>query len=402
VRKIGILYDNISGNIGDVAIGLSVKKILRNMQIEFEELVPGRFNPNDYETIIIGGGNLIRPSPNFFYDKFRIPGNHILNSCGIAGFPDDLHFLDDYRYVSVRSTADRRKLHYLKREVKIVPCTSMLLDELKSFSLPIEKPSIGIHLMPGFIRREDEEDFVEWVSSLGLNAYFLPVTHYNLDFVYLNRLSSKVRGSKMIPLLKAQEIFTIIGKFNYFISSSLHGAIFSYVHNVPFIVLDRQKDKKMRFFMEDRGLGQYLFADIHGLKSSFEGLLKDPPDYSEKVSKDFQVLDKHIKDLENILAQIRPRGFSVSVEDVRKEDEDLIQQLNAQVHFLQLHTMKLNAEISRLENEIQKIRESITWRILRKYDGLLGKLLPKGTRRRRSYDWILHAVRTILTRSQEV
>ena len=28
-KKVGILYDNISGNIGDLAIGLSVKKILR-------------------------------------------------------------------------------------------------------------------------------------------------------------------------------------------------------------------------------------------------------------------------------------------------------------------------------------------------------------------------------------
>ena len=47
-KRIGILYDNISGNIGDLAIGISVRKILREIGVEFEELVPGRFNPNDY------------------------------------------------------------------------------------------------------------------------------------------------------------------------------------------------------------------------------------------------------------------------------------------------------------------------------------------------------------------
>jgi len=47
MKKVGILYDNISGNTGDVAIGLSVKKILRQLNVNFDELVPGRFNPND-------------------------------------------------------------------------------------------------------------------------------------------------------------------------------------------------------------------------------------------------------------------------------------------------------------------------------------------------------------------
>ena len=414
MKKIGILHDNISGNIGDVAIGLSVKKILRKMNVEFDELVPGRFYSNDYEAIVIGGGNLIRPSPDFFYDKFKIPGNHILNTCGIVDAPSDLHFLDNYRYVSVRSTADKKKIHYLKREVKVVPCTSMLLDNVDDFSLPIEKPSIGIHLMPGFMRKEDEEQFIEWISSLGLNVYFLPVTHYNLDFIYLNSLRSKIVGSKIIPLLKAQEVFTIIGKFDYFVSSSLHGAIFSYVHNVPFIALDRYEDKKIRFFMEDRDLGQHLFTDFHELKNAFERLMKDRPDYSEKVAKDFKVLDVHVRDLERILAESR-KDSRITARDERKEDEDLTSQMNYQVHHLQLLTIELNAEIDRLHEElklredhvknieellqfrnaeIQAIHKSISWQILGKYENFLHKLFPLGTRRRHYYELILGGLRS--------
>jgi hypothetical protein len=287
----------------------------------------------------------------------------------------------------------------------------MLLKDLDGFSLPIEKPSIGIHLIPGIMGGEDEDHFIEWISSLGLNVYFLPVTHYNIDFTYLNTLRSRVDGSKIVPILKAQEVFTIIGKFDYFISSSLHGAIFSYVHNVPFLVLDRSEDRKMKFFMEDRDLGRYLFADFHELKCAFDSLMKDRPNYSEKTSEDFKILNAHIKDLEIVLEEARTIS-RVSARNEREEDEDLALQLNFQVHNLQLLTIQLNAEIDKLQNhvknleelvqyreaEIQAIHESISWRILRIYEKLLGGILPRGTKRRRYYERVFqgHRATTIL------
>ena len=68
-KKVGILYDNISGNIGDLAIGLNVKKILRELRLECDELVLGRFDPQTYATIIVGGGHLLRPNPVFFCEE---------------------------------------------------------------------------------------------------------------------------------------------------------------------------------------------------------------------------------------------------------------------------------------------------------------------------------------------
>lgn len=183
MKKVGILYDNISGNTGDVAIGISVRKMLREMGVDFEELVPGRFNPQDYKIIIIGGGHLLRPSPDFFYDKFKVPGPHILNCCGIVDSPDDLHYLDNYLYVTVRSSGDKQKLSYITREIKVVPCTAMLLDDLPSFNLKIHKPSIGVHLCDGVIR--NEEELVTYLSNQPFHIYFLPITHYNHDFKYL-------------------------------------------------------------------------------------------------------------------------------------------------------------------------------------------------------------------------
>ena len=340
--KVGLLYDNISGNLGDLAIGLSVKRILADIKIEFEELVPGRFNPNDYETIVIGGGHLLRPSPDFFYDKFRISGNHILNACGIVGRPDDLHYLDRYKYVSVRSTGDKRKLGYLKRQVNVVPCTSMLLNDVKDLKVSVKKPSLGVHLSPGFLQGKSEEAFVKWISSLGLNVYFLPITHYNRDFIYLNRLSSSVENSEVLPILKAEEAFTVIGQFNYFITCSLHGAMFSYVHNVPFIVSDWEK---MRFFMEDRGLTRYLFADFEAMKRAFRDLQNERPNYSKGVFHDRELLRKHARSLRDLLPT-SARKVSYSRRS-REKVQSVLDQTYSQVHSLQMQVMGLEAQIRR-------------------------------------------------------
>ena len=305
-RKIGILHDNISGNTGDVAVGLSVKRILTDIGVSFEELVPGRFNPKNYETIIIGGGLLLRPSPDFFYDKFRVSGRHILNACGIDQSPDDLRYLDDYEYLSVRSTGDREKLRYLSSRVEVVPCTSMLLKESGGYGLPIKRPSLGIHLLPGvqFLDGQGERQFTEYISSLKLNVYFLPITHYAYDFEYMNRIAAEVPRSHVLPILRAQQIIATIGKFDYFITSSLHGAIFAYVHNVPFVAFDLEK---IRFFMTDRGLARYLFQDFGGMKAAFESALDSRPDYSNKIAADYSVLHRHVNRIRDILGAPKMR-----------------------------------------------------------------------------------------------
>jgi hypothetical protein len=271
MKKVGILYDNISGNTGDVAVGISLKKILRDLHVAFDELTPGNFNPLEYETIIIGGGYLLRKGPDFFYDKFRVPGNHILNAMGISGEPDDLDYLKRYKRITVRSNGDKKKLAYLNTDVQVVPCTTMLLDDV-AVPFTFKKPCIGVHIFPLF-SPEGEARFIQWISSLPYTVYFLPITHYTRDIQYMRYLKEKIPGSEVLPILKAEEIFTLCGKFDFFISSSLHGAIFSYVHNVPFIL--HNASEKMQFFMEDRKLERYLFRNFAQLKRGFKDLERE-------------------------------------------------------------------------------------------------------------------------------
>ncbi len=333
--KVGILYDNISGNTGDVAIGLSVKKILCDLGVEFDELFPGNFNPDDYETIIIGGGHIIRPSPHFFYDKFKIKGRHILNAAGVLGSPSDLEYLEDYSYITVRSSWDKEQLSSLKKEVEVVPCTTMLLEDVDNLPFIPERPSLGIHLTPNFFDEKDERQFVQWASGLPFTIYFLPITHYNRDYLYLRKLSSQVPNSVMVPLMDPLQIFTFIGKLDLFISCSLHGGIFSYVHNVPFVLYNY--NEKMLYFMKDRGLGRHLFTNFSELKSSFQLLMADKPDYSLRVASDLRSLERHVLRLKELLPTGSARSIGLS---------DRLAQANTQITSLQSQVLSLEAQLN--------------------------------------------------------
>lgn len=280
---IGILYDNVNWNTGDEAIGISLKKILSENKIKFKEGVS--------DTTIIGGGHLLRNS-DLFYDRFKLNGNHILNCMGIVDFPTDLQYLSDYKYVTVRSNGDKDKIKYISN-VNVVPCTTMLLEDIKDVPTP-QSPSLGIHILPAFLNKK-ENNFIKWVSKLPFNVYFIPLTFYNYDYVYMNELSKKIKNSIAMPYLNPLEVFTFIGKLDYFISCSLHGAIFAYRHNVPFILIDSEK---MRFFMEDRGLENYIFNDYNSLKQKF--CLRDK-DYSDLIEKDLKVLKEHIYNIKQIV-----------------------------------------------------------------------------------------------------
>lgn len=301
MSKAGVLFDNVSGNTGDVAIGLSVRKILRDNGIESEMLFPGNFDPDKYDAIIIGGGRILRPGPDFFYDKFKVPGGHILNAMGIAGSPDDLGYLDDYRHVTVRSTGDKEKLAYVKTKVRVVPCTTMLLKDLKEPPFAPKGPSLGINLSPGIFNEAEEKAFIRWASPLPLTIYFIPIMHYKWDYRYLQRLSESIPNSVALPILKPLELFTLIGRMDRMVTCSLHGAIFAYVHNRPFILYDQLY--KMRFFTEDRGLQGYLFKDLQSMERCFQGLCEEPPDYGRLIARDLRALDHHVDRIVELLPE---------------------------------------------------------------------------------------------------
>ncbi len=113
----------------------------------------------------------------------------------------------------------------------------MLLPD-KQIQIP--KPSVGIHC---FQSANDPESInqiesnIRWLAK-EYTVFLLPITHYNYDYEFQEMLAKKIASDTVIalPRMSAQDIYSLIGKFTYFISQSLHGAIFAYRHNVPFLL----------------------------------------------------------------------------------------------------------------------------------------------------------------------
>ncbi|WP_432706059.1 polysaccharide pyruvyl transferase family protein [Clostridium felsineum] len=346
-RKVGIMYDNISGNTGDVAIGISLRKIVKNLKVDYDEVLLNNVDLLKYDTVIIGGGHLLRENSDFFYDKFKLRGANILNSVGVVGNPTDLEYLEDYKYISFRSEGDRKKAGYINKDSRVVPCTTMLLDDLKECPINIKERSIGIHLIPDVFSKEEEELFINWASRLPYNIYFIPITHYNYDYLYMSKLSSKIKNSRILPIMKPLHIFTIVGKFDYFITCSLHGAIFSYTHNVPFILMEQEKS---RFFLQDRGLEGYLFRNLGDIISLSEQVINNPLDYSNIIAKDRKILKEHVERIkENV-----PSG-STAVASKKCDEKYEMAQLNLQNSILQINMYKLSKELEIYKKKVKKV-----------------------------------------------
>lgn len=289
---IGIAFDNFSGNSGDEAIGISVKKILQSANTDYRELYSNS-DTNKYDRIIIGGGHLIRErTPGSVYNQFRIEGKHILNAMGIHGYPKDLYYLNDYQYVSVRSKGDREKISYIDT-VSIVPCTTMLLEDDQKYKLRIKPQTIGIHIYPEMFSVSEMNQFVDWCRALivrGNQIAFIPITLYRNDYTVFKPIVEQIgEGCTLLPTMGSVQLFTIIGQLTQMISYSLHGAIFAFAHNIPFLLANIYE--KNQFFMEDRGLMEYTFKTISELTHLFDHGKK--PDYSGLINADLQILREH-------------------------------------------------------------------------------------------------------------
>ncbi|KHD35773.1 hypothetical protein NL50_12455 [Clostridium acetobutylicum] len=346
-NKVGIMYDNISGNTGDVAIGISLRKIMKELKVDFDEILLNNIDVLKYNTVIIGGGHLLRENSDFFYDKFKLRGPNILNSVGVVGNPNDLQYLEEYKYVTFRSEGDRKKAGYLNKKSSVVPCTTMLLDDLQDYPIHIKRPAIGVHLIPNIFSKEEEELFVKWASKLPYTIYFIPITHYNYDYIYMSKLSQRISNSRVLPIMKPLEIFTFIGKLDYLITCSLHGSIFSYIHNVPFILMEQEKS---RFFLEDRGLQGYLFSNLKEIIGLTEKVINNPLDYSNLIVKDKKILEEHVENIK----QIVPNN-STYILNKECTESDEITQLNLQNGILQINLSKLTYELEAYKKEIKGI-----------------------------------------------
>lgn len=283
-RRVGLLWDSASPNMGDQAIGLVLQRALTSLGIGTVTMDP--FSPGDLDslaTVVIGGGELIRRPGNEYYDCFRARGPCILNSVGVLD-GSDTEYLEEYLLVTVRTEADRKRLGC----GEVVPCLTMLMGDFPTThaTLPeIPEDAFGIHV--NFAIGNSFDELAIWLREQDLGpVVFLPLTHYNADFMLMQSVHLHVPNSILLPQLGPDEAFSVIGKLRGFLTCSLHGAIFAYSQQIPFTAL--RGIPKIGQFLDDRGIRDLGFAGAIDAAMRLARVMESTPNLTEQVARDKQ------------------------------------------------------------------------------------------------------------------
>jgi hypothetical protein len=281
--RVGLLYDSVSANTGDIAIGIAGRQELARHGID-DVVVLDPFAPDaePVDVIIVGGGELIRPDGDEFYDAFQHPDGAILNAVGVSRTAGALDYLEGYDYVSARSSAEAAVLRRYVQDVHVLPCTTTTLES-EPFDLDVDPDEelVGIHLVPHTLTLCP--DLVEIIDAIPQRKVFIPFTHYNYDDSFMRALPFDRTNAIHLPRLAPLELHSVIGQMKYVVTSSLHATLFAYAQNVPFVTA--HQEKVLNYFT-DRGLTHLVYASDDQLRRGLAEVQSGKVDFAEQVAAD--------------------------------------------------------------------------------------------------------------------
>ncbi|NBL01079.1 MAG: polysaccharide pyruvyl transferase family protein [Erysipelotrichia bacterium] len=303
--KVGLLYDSVSKNSGDEAIGIAMEQVLSRIDdIQVEVINPFDFDEQDYSKIIVGGGQLIRGSGDPFYDKFRIKGKHILNAAGLSMPVDSLEYLDEYDFVSTRTNEESRVVSKYTTKVRTIPDITTLMshEEYDIKGLNKNETVVGVHVVPYTYQLCPE--IVEIINAIPYKKVFIPFTHYIKDKNFMMSLPFDFSNAIILDNLSPTELHSVIGQMDYVVVSSLHASIFAYTQNIPFATLGQEK---VRMYFADRGLSDFVFVQSDKLQKIINKFETDKPDYTDLIAKDKKKLNETIDEYVSLIKSTSAR-----------------------------------------------------------------------------------------------
>jgi hypothetical protein len=353
MKPVGLLWDSVSNNIGDQAIGLVLQQFCTQNNIQFRVVNPFQYDTADFSTIIIGGGELLREKGNPFYDSFRVPGKQILNAVG-AHHPSDLDYLKDYHKVTVRSKPDKERINELipSLEVDIVPCTTILVKDLFPNLVdtgPDSKEMIGVHINAAAIK--NLPDFIS--ELIKINSLYpielIPFTLYQNDISLLKMICKYLPNASVYSKYDPLDVLAEIGRMKLMITSSLHATIFSYVNEIPFLAYPVYP--KITGFLEERGLESYLFTTSQNLNEKVEQAISNPINYHQALESDKNVLHNHLDAIKQIIT-------SVPDETAHNDNQSSCYTSNRLLHQNELDIVSLTSQllVEKLDRQIMDAR----------------------------------------------
>lgn len=286
----GLLFDSVSRNTGDKAIGIALHQAMSSLGIRPVDIAVHSDVPRPRSGLIVGGGELLRPEGDSFYDAFRVAGRHILNGVGVWPDSGGLDYLGQYAFVSVRTEADARVLQQAGlRDVEVVPCITTALHsepvDIRGM-LPVEQgePLVGVHIVPHTMTVCPE--VVDAVNALDGQKILVPFTHYNHDRSFMRSIG--IRDALSLDELTPLQLHSVIGQLDLLVASSMHASIFAYSQGVPFVSV---RQPKVEDYFGDRGLDGLLFGDRQELALALDAAA-ERPDFAHLVAADRTVLEQ--------------------------------------------------------------------------------------------------------------
>jgi GT2 family glycosyltransferase len=412
MSHIGLLWDSVSDNMGDKAIGLLLQRALDAHQIPHRTVDPFAPDVQDIAMLIVGGGELIRTPGHYFYDAFRVPGPHVLNTVGVLD-GSDTDYLEGYRLVTARSKADCEKLG----RGEPVPCLSLLYERyLPSGELPVHIPegAIGIHLSDSF--HEEFLSFVRWLREEKIGPIvWLPITHYNHDYSILKLLAEQVPDSILLPRMSPDNVFRAIGQLRALITSSLHGTLFAYVQNVPFIA--RRHPDKITYFLFERDLRHLTFKTAADIAEKLPRLLDHRPDFSQQTEADLSscaaLLEEIVEHAQSALASGSGSALRIDIPSTNRMAYDtemahykhygeltaslLRQQFNLEEEYRELLEESRRQRMI-AETHLAQMSSTVSWQIVQSWWRFRQRLMPPGSSQDRLYRQTRHRLSRTLSR----
>lgn len=382
---IGLLWDALSDNTGDAAVGSVARRCLERMGFSGRviNLHPARPFPKDLSLVWIAGGELLHPVGHPYYDLFRQPGRHVLFSVGTNGRPEVAH-LAEYLFSSVRSRADYEALLGAGKSVEVVPCVTLLIDD---HAEPRDaSPADGrvlVHLHAGVPAADLVSEAEALLTALGPRAALLSFTAYNSDFALLAPLA-KAAGVPLLRPSDPDEAFAWIRSARAVVCGSLHATIFAYVAGVPFLTLDYAG--KIGRFLDERGLACRRLGAVSEVVKQLDALAPASVTWQTSLSRDRTIvrdaLERAANSAEEALAspeaaRVWSPGESIALAHstmLRAHAEHGLRIAERVEHELERRTAR--AYVQRLEEQLaaHQTENQVTREYVQRLEALRGEL----------------------------
>src|SRR5262249_1017983 len=136
--------------------------------------------------------------------------------------------------------------------------------------------------------------------SKNYRLQFISFTPYNGDLHLMEKLSCRLANALVSTAADPVAKFHAVGRLRGLVCSSLHAAIFAYAQGIP--VLAYPYVPKVRYFFDERGLGDRLFQNEEELNWKLEALESKPSNYVDTIEADKKAVRVHLDRVADVLA----------------------------------------------------------------------------------------------------